>query len=121
MSSEYPKSVRTLANALYQYREMSDEFAYLRDERQEAYLEEALFIHYSSWHAAEIAAAERRGAVRALREAVSDFESSVGIPEFAEESSRDGLHWNDIEEAWDCQGAYMDWLRNRADRIEAGS
>lgn len=58
----------------------------------------------------------------ALREAVIEFEGNVGIEEFDEQSARPGrgglTHWAFIDQAWNNQGAFMDWLRNRADRIE---
>lgn len=54
----------------------------------------------------------------ALREAVTDFESNVGVAEFDEQTRRDGCHHTHAYEAWDHQSAYMDWLRNRADQIE---
>lgn len=54
-----------------------------------------------------------------LREAVSDFESNVGVGEFDEQTRRKNSHWAHIEEAWEHQGPYMDWLRNRADEKEA--
>lgn len=57
----------------------------------------------------------------ALREAVSDFESNVGVGEFDEQTRRDGKHHTHAAEAWDHQSAYMDWLRNRADQIEGKS
>jgi hypothetical protein len=57
--------------------------------------------------------------VEALREAVSDFESSVGIGEFREQTMRDNTAWTHVDEAWELQGPYMDWLRNRADNLEA--
>lgn len=64
----------------------------------------------------------RRAQAEALREAVSDFEGSVGVDEFDEMSARPGRHgpvkWFAIEEAWEHQGPFMDWFRNRADRIE---
>lgn len=64
---------------------------------------------------AELVAAK----AEALREAVSEFESSVGVGEFAEQSQRGPLPWGHIVEAWEHQGPYMDWLRNRADKLEA--
>src|SRR5699024_1367640 len=60
----------------------------------------------------------------ALREAVSDFESSVGSAELHEESKRPdspkGWGFAECGIAWEHQGVYMDWLSNRADRIEKG-
>lgn len=53
----------------------------------------------------------------ALREAVIDFEAHVGVGEFAEQSQRGPLRWGHIEEAWEHQGPYMDWLRTRADKL----
>lgn len=50
----------------------------------------------------------------ALEEAAGDFESHVGVGEFAEKSTRDGRYWAHINEAWEHQGPYMDWLRSRA-------
>ena len=47
--SDYTKSEYELANEIYQYTEMEDEFCYLRDERQEHYLELSVFIHHSKW------------------------------------------------------------------------
>lgn len=55
----------------------------------------------------------------ALREAVIDFEDNVGIGEFAEQSHRSSRGgWAHIDEAWESQGPYMDWLRNRADKLD---
>jgi hypothetical protein len=50
----------------------------------------------------------------ALEEAADDFEGNVGVGEFAELSTRDGNPWGHVEESWEHQGPYMDWLRNRA-------
>lgn len=65
----------------------------------------------------------KRAQAEALRDAVRDFENEVGIEEFDSLSARPGRHgqvrWVGIEEAWENQGPFMDWLRNRADRIES--
>jgi len=50
----------------------------------------------------------------ALTDAAEDFEGNVGVGEFAEQSIRDGAYWLHIQESWDHQGPYMDWLRARA-------
>lgn len=57
----------------------------------------------------------------ALREAVAEFESNVGLEEFREQTKRPDAPrgWATAEEAWEHQGPFMDWLRNRADQIEA--
>ena len=54
----------------------------------------------------------------ALREAVSDFESHIGVGEFAELSQRGSMPWGHLQDAWEHQGPYMDWLRTRADNLE---
>lgn len=51
---------------------------------------------------------------KALEDAAEDFESNVGVSEFSDQSVRDDCRWGHIEEAWEYQGPYMDWLRNRA-------
>lgn len=53
----------------------------------------------------------------ALREAVSDFQHSVGVGEFDEQTRRDGNRHAHIDEAWEYQSPYMDWLLNRADNL----
>ncbi|WP_426940283.1 hypothetical protein [Pseudarthrobacter sp. S6] len=53
----------------------------------------------------------------ALREAVEDFEDNMGVQEFDEWARRDGRRWAHIEDAWEYQGPYMDWLRARADNL----
>jgi 2C-methyl-D-erythritol 2,4-cyclodiphosphate synthase len=50
----------------------------------------------------------------ALEEAAQDFEDNIGVCEFDELARRDGAHWTHIADAWEYQGPYMDWLRNRA-------
>ncbi|OIH81931.1 hypothetical protein BLJ79_21460 [Arthrobacter sp. UCD-GKA] len=75
--------------------------------------------HLASVTAAMLAPVIREAKVEALREAVSDFESFIGVGEFAELSKRGPLPWGHIEEAWESQGPYMDWLRNRADSLDA--
>jgi hypothetical protein len=56
----------------------------------------------------------REAGARALEEAASDFEDNMGVGEFDEWARRDGARWNHIEESWEHQGPYMDWLRARA-------
>jgi hypothetical protein len=50
----------------------------------------------------------------ALEEAAQDFEDNIGVGEFNELAQRDGRRWTHIEDAWEYQGPYMDWLRARA-------
>lgn len=50
----------------------------------------------------------------ALEDAAQEFEDGIGVAEFDELSRRDGGHWAHIEDAWEHQGPYMDWLRARA-------
>lgn len=56
---------------------------------------------------------------QALRDAADDFEDNMGVGEFDEWARRDGKRWGHIEEAWEHQGPYMDWLRARADSLDA--
>lgn len=54
----------------------------------------------------------------ALEEAATDFEDNIGVGEFDELARRDGRRWTHIDEAWEYQGPYMDWLRARAAAID---
>lgn len=51
---------------------------------------------------------------QALKDAATDFEDNMGVTEFDEHARRDGKRWAHIDEAWEHQGPYMDWLRARA-------
>lgn len=51
---------------------------------------------------------------QALEDAATEFEANIGINEFDEQARRDGRPWNHIDDAWEHQGPYMDWLRTRA-------
>ena len=62
---------------------------------------------------------EQEVRAEALREAADEFESHVGVGEFEEQTVRDGIPWAHTAEAWEHQGPFMAWLRNRADE-EAG-
>lgn len=62
----------------------------------------------------------RKVKAEALREAADDFEYHVGVGEFEEQTIRDGIRWSDTAEAWEHQGPFMAWIRNRADEIERG-
>jgi hypothetical protein len=53
-------------------------------------------------------------AAKALEDAATEFEDNMGVGEFEEWARRDGRRWNHIEESWEHQGPYMDWLRARA-------
>lgn len=59
----------------------------------------------------------REAQADALREAVSDFEAHVGVGEFDEQTRRNGIRHAHIEEAWQFQSPYMDWLKNRAEKL----
>jgi hypothetical protein len=70
-------------------------------------------------HQAEMLSAAGCGDVReakavALEEAAQDFEDNMGVGEFDEWARRDGGRWTHIDDAWEYQGPYMDWLRARA-------
>ena len=56
----------------------------------------------------------------ALEEAADDFEGNIGVGEFDELASRDGMRWTRIHDAWEYQGPYMDWLRARAVTVRGG-
>lgn len=56
----------------------------------------------------------------ALEAAADDFESNIGITEFDEQARRAGGRWRHIEESWEHQGPYMDWLRARAVAVRGG-
>lgn len=58
-------------------------------------------------------------AADALERAASDFEHDMGIQEFDDATSTDGRHWVAIEEAWNHQGPFMEWLRVRARALRA--
>lgn len=76
--SDYAKPVYELANEIYQYAEMEDEFCYLRDDRKEYYLELALFIHHSGWLA---------------RRLESSLEEALKLHEPIEGFGGDPSHW----------------------------
>lgn len=63
---------------------------------------------------------EAKVKAEALREAVEDFESRVGVGDFEEQTIRDGIPWSHTAEAWEHQGPFMAWIRNRADELERG-
>lgn len=54
---------------------------------------------------------------KALLEAVKEFEHEIGPSKFEELSMSNGVKWTYIDEAWEHQGPYMDWLRNRAEEL----
>jgi hypothetical protein len=56
----------------------------------------------------------RQAQAQALEDAAQDFEDNMGVTEFDEWARRDGARWTHIEDAWEYQGPYMDWLRARA-------
>lgn len=64
-----------------------------------------------------LAAIRRHAAAQALEEAATDFEDNIGVNDFDEQARRDGKRWGHIEESWEHQGPYMDWLRARAASI----
>lgn len=55
----------------------------------------------------------------ALEQAACDFEHDMGIREFDEATSAEGRRWVAIEEAWNHQGPFMEWLRVRARTLRA--
>lgn len=63
----------------------------------------------------------RAAQVQALREAADGFEAEVGLGEFFAQINHPSRLYGEryATEAWEHQGPYMNWLRNRADRIEA--
>jgi hypothetical protein len=63
---------------------------------------------------AALVAMVREAGAKALEEAASDFEDNMGVGEFDEWARRDGRRWTHIDDAWEYQGPYMDWLRARA-------
>lgn len=57
----------------------------------------------------------------ALEEAAQDFEDNIGVGEFDELARRDGARWTHIDDAWEYQGPYMDWLRASAVILRAAA
>ena len=72
----------------------------------------ATVVLSSDW----LAAHDREVRAQALRDAVDEFESHVGVGEFEDQSTREAKPWAHVDEAWEHQGPYMDWLRNRAEQ-----
>ncbi|QDZ15795.1 hypothetical protein [Humibacter ginsenosidimutans] len=68
-----------------------------------------------------LAAHDARVRADTLDEAAAYFEREIGPDEFDQATSRDGVHWTHIGEAWELQGPFMDWLRARAANIREGS
>ncbi|MFS0832013.1 hypothetical protein ABC337_15285 [Arthrobacter sp. 1P04PC] len=56
----------------------------------------------------------KEATAKALEDAAQDFEDNIGVGEFDELARRDGRRWTHIDDAWEYQGPYMDWLRARA-------
>lgn len=54
----------------------------------------------------------------ALRAAAGHFAMKVGLEEFREETHSMSTPIKDVQEAWEQQVFYLDWLRNRAEQIE---
>ena len=95
--------------------------------------EDGLYVAESEWDAVKSGLARRirehaafQAIIRAatvgvLRDAADEFEAEVGLGEFFAQINHPSRLYGEryATEAWEHQGPYMNWLRNRADRIEA--
>ena len=107
---------------------MSDRLAQARAEAERQFpdgtwmvREQDRVIFTKGWQAADANPLDRFLAkikADAIRDAVEHFEAHVGVEEFRDETRGDGTFWLDTDAVWEAQGPFMDWLRNRADRIE---
>lgn len=109
MSGEYTPDQRS--DLLHPYaNECTEHFKHLGPEGLKREYNRA-YSDARRWLAAELAVAERRGAVRALREAAKGLQINTWMDLFE----------GPLQQRIASSQSVVDWLRNRADRMEADS